>query len=152
MVRLRRSAAAAIIAFVLLVGLALAAGCGDSGGAMVVAPEKIQGPLALRLEIDVDGGATLRWEDQDSESGYRIAGSVRYGPSCEVVEEGVTEIYERSLNTELAADATELAFPRPADERLSVLLEVVAKLTAEGIVGSKSLTDGIAFTADPICE
>ncbi len=53
----------------------------------------------------------------------------------------------------LPPDSTRFELPPPDDERLPLVLEVVAYVTAlQKDPEEKPLTDGMAFTADAFCE
>ena len=113
------------------------------------APEK-EDSFALALELD--GGAALTWRDQPDEFAYRVAGTVKYGPPCELVEQGVLGTEQHGLDNVLPPDTTRYDLPSPDDERLTVVLEVVAKVTALTEDGpEKPAGGGIAFTADAFC-
>ncbi len=114
-----------------------------------VPPEEKAGPLRLRLSFG--DGLILKWDDLRDEAGYTVEGSVKYGPPCELVEQGFQTTEEFEFNRQLAADAVEFAIPKPVDERLSVTLELVLEATATDIYGAPLVADSMAFTGDPIC-
>ncbi len=115
-----------------------------------VPPEEKAGPLRLRLSPE-DGLVLLRWDDAGDEAGYTVEGSVKYGPPCELVEQGLQATEEFEFNRQLAADAVEFVIPRPVDKRLSVTLELVLEVTATDNEGARLVADSMAFTGDPIC-
>ena len=117
-----------------------------------VPPEEKAGPLRLRLGLE-DGLVVLKWDDIGDEAAYyQVEGSVKYGPPCELIEQGIRMSEQLELKEELPADSVEFAIPKPADERLSVTLELVLEVTATDIEGVTVVVDSMAFTGDPICQ
>jgi hypothetical protein len=135
----------------LLIGLALFPACGGSGKEVIASPEGKEGPFGLALEMGDE--VVLTWRDQPDEFAYRVVGSVKYGPPCEIVREGVRGTEQLGFDKVLPPDTTRYVLPPPDDERLTLVLEVVVKITAEDGGGTaKEATDGMAFTADAFCE
>ncbi len=81
-----------------------------------------------------------------------MAGTVKYGPPCDLVDQGVRGTEQHGLDNVLPPDTTRYELPPPDDERLTLVLEVTAKVTALTEDRSeKPAGDGIAFTADAFC-
>lgn len=101
------------------------------------------------LRISFQEGASLQWNDLPDETGYQVAGTVRYGPSCDLL--GELDPIEMTFAEQLPAGTVAYSLPRADDERLIVLLGVTAEITATGTGASEPPADSIAYTVDPEC-
>ena len=108
------------VAVCLLVGLVLFPACAGSEKEVIAPPEGKEGPFGLALELD--DGAGLTWRDQPNEFAYLVAGTVKYGSPCDLVDQGVRGTGQDGLDNVLPLDSTRFELPPPDDERLTLAL------------------------------
>lgn len=109
------------------------------------------GPLNLR-PVD-DDGPKLVWEDAATSmaEGYQLTGEVRFGPTCQARRSGVTGFETISISEDFDGTQHEYTLPAASNDDLEVILWLSVTLDAF-YEGGETVTDAIAFTADPGCD
>ncbi len=108
------------------------------------------GPLGLQLD-DSEGEVVAAWDDVSSASWYLVGGTARYGPTCELISEGVTESEDVDFSEKLQAGQASFVLPKPADDRLTIVLSANVTLEAHGQDDAIIDTDATSVNADPQC-